>query len=180
MANPRQKVATSTPTPGQATIHKPIRVISPWIKSQIVPPVNIPIPTKIGSKMGGAPTPKWDSIGFDPQPQCTAPMFDAAITAIHRPDRKQGIPITRRSESQSKPRKTWSTQNHASRIKKADIRNYFWLELPLTNLDQSPVFEDVAQVTSFALQPDPRLHRGSADPEAANSTPPWHMAVGQR
>ena len=33
-----------------------------------VPPVNIPIPTKIGSKMGGAPTPKWDTIGFDPQP----------------------------------------------------------------------------------------------------------------
>ena len=32
------------------------------------PPVNIPIPTKIGSKMGGAPTPKWDPINFDPQP----------------------------------------------------------------------------------------------------------------
>ena len=31
-------------------------------------PVNIPIPTKIGSKMGGAPTPKWDPIGVDPQP----------------------------------------------------------------------------------------------------------------
>ena len=31
----------------------------PWVKSQIVPAVNIPIPTKIGSKMGGAPTPKW-------------------------------------------------------------------------------------------------------------------------
>ena len=28
-------------------------------------PVNIPIPTKIGSKMGGAPTTKWDSVGFD-------------------------------------------------------------------------------------------------------------------
>ena len=27
-----------------------------------VPPVNIPIPTKIGSKMVGAPTPKWDPI----------------------------------------------------------------------------------------------------------------------
>ena len=27
----------------------------------------------------------------------------------------------------------WSTQNHASRNKKADIRNYFW-RLPLTNL----------------------------------------------
>ena len=25
-----------------------------------VPPGNIPTPTKIGSKMGGAPTPKWD------------------------------------------------------------------------------------------------------------------------
>ena len=28
----------------------------PWVKIQIVPPVNIPISTKIGSKMGGAPT----------------------------------------------------------------------------------------------------------------------------
>ena len=40
-----------------------------------VPPVNIPIPTEITSqfplkstKMGGAPTPKWDPIGFEPQP----------------------------------------------------------------------------------------------------------------
>ena len=32
---------------------------------KIVPPVNIPIPTKTGSKMGGAPTPKWDSMGVD-------------------------------------------------------------------------------------------------------------------
>ena len=33
----------------------------PWVKIQIVPPVNIPIPTKIGSKMGGEVThqPKW-------------------------------------------------------------------------------------------------------------------------
>ena len=37
----------------------------PWVKIQIVPPVSIPIPTKIGSKMGGAPTPKWDPMGFD-------------------------------------------------------------------------------------------------------------------
>ena len=28
----------------------------------------------------------------------------------------------------------WSTQNHASRIKKADIRNYFWLGASLANL----------------------------------------------
>ena len=32
------------------------------------PSMNIPIPTKIGSKMGGAPTPKWDPIGFEPRP----------------------------------------------------------------------------------------------------------------
>ena len=31
-------------------------------------PVNIPIPTKIGSKKGGAPTPKWYQNGFAPQP----------------------------------------------------------------------------------------------------------------
>ena len=34
----------------------------PWVKIQIVPPVNTPIPTKIGSKMGSEFTenPKWD------------------------------------------------------------------------------------------------------------------------
>ena len=32
------------------------------------PPVNIPIPTQMGSKMGGAPPPKWDPIGFDLEP----------------------------------------------------------------------------------------------------------------
>ena len=37
----------------------------PWVKVQIVPPVNIPIPTKIWTETGGAPTPKWDPIGFD-------------------------------------------------------------------------------------------------------------------
>ena len=33
-----------------------------------VPAANIPITTKIGSKMGGAPIPKWDPIGFEPWP----------------------------------------------------------------------------------------------------------------
>ena len=33
-----------------------------------VTPVNIPIFTNISSKTGGAPTPKWDPIGFEPQP----------------------------------------------------------------------------------------------------------------
>ena len=40
--------------------------------------VNIPIPTRIGSKMGGEVTyqPKWDPIGFDPQPyHFVAPSF---------------------------------------------------------------------------------------------------------
>ena len=39
-----------------------------WVKIPTVPPVNIPIPTKRGSRMGGAATPKWDYIGFEPQP----------------------------------------------------------------------------------------------------------------
>ena len=38
--------------------------IWPWVKSQIVPPVNIPIPTKIEPKMGKAPTPNC-TIEFD-------------------------------------------------------------------------------------------------------------------
>ena len=33
-----------------------------------VPPVNIPIPTKIGFNISGAPIPKWDPIGFEPWP----------------------------------------------------------------------------------------------------------------
>ena len=37
-----------------------------------VPPVNIPVPTKIVSKMGGAPTSKWDpAIGVDNHSQIT-------------------------------------------------------------------------------------------------------------
>ena len=52
------------------------------------PPVNILIPTKIGSKMGGAPIPKWDPIGFDPQPDVsagcgTAEVFDPAEKDPH-------------------------------------------------------------------------------------------------
>ena len=34
-----------------------------------VAPVNIPIPTKLGPKMGGAPAPKWDPMGFDTHSQ---------------------------------------------------------------------------------------------------------------
>ena len=40
----------------------------PWVKIQIVIPVHIPIPTQIPTNMGGAPTPKWYPVGFDPQP----------------------------------------------------------------------------------------------------------------
>ena len=53
-------------SPVEESMH--VVIMWPWVKIQIVPPVNIPIPTKIGSKMGGAATPKWDPIGFDPQP----------------------------------------------------------------------------------------------------------------
>ena len=45
--------------------------------SNPVPPVNIPIPSKIGSKMGGAPTPKWAPIGFDPRPNRGSPVTES-------------------------------------------------------------------------------------------------------
>ena len=69
-----------------------------------VPPVNIPIPAKIGSKMGGEFTyqPKWDPTGFD----------NHSHVSLRE--------CTRTPEPQSKPVLKWSTQNHVSRIKKAD------------------------------------------------------------
>ena len=45
----------------------------PWDNTHIVPPVNIPIPTKLGSIMGGAPIPKWDPIGCEPWPHDVKP-----------------------------------------------------------------------------------------------------------
>ena len=36
------------------------------VKIPELPPNEHPNPTKIGPKMGGALTPKWDPIGFDP------------------------------------------------------------------------------------------------------------------
>ena len=48
-----------------------------WVKSQIGWPLvkfRFNPTIKVGSKMGGAPkTPKWDTIGFDPQPNVTYP-----------------------------------------------------------------------------------------------------------
>ena len=46
------------------------------------PPVNIPIPTKIGSKMGGEFTyqPKWNFIGVDPRPGHHDSLFDLCHT----------------------------------------------------------------------------------------------------
>ena len=49
--------------------HNP-RFLWPWVKTP-VPPVNIQIPTRIGSKMGG----EWDPIGFDPWPYCNRPTY---------------------------------------------------------------------------------------------------------
>ena len=54
----------------------------------------------------------------------------------------------------------WSqSQNHASRIKKADIRHYFWLGLALTNLHQSPGFEQVAQILSGLFEGKRETHQ---------------------
>ena len=56
----------------------------PRVRIQVAPPVNIPIPIKIGSKMGG-PTAKWNPIGFDPQPYifCISSLLQAPfLTAL--------------------------------------------------------------------------------------------------
>ena len=53
-----------------------------------VPPVNIPIPSKIGSKTGGAPTPKWDPIGFDNHSQIKSPRLSEPRQAL---DSKRNI-----------------------------------------------------------------------------------------
>ena len=53
-------------------------------------------------------------------------------------------PLSHMSHKQN-PVLKWSTQNHASRIKKADLRSYFWLGLSL-NLHQSPGFEHVTHM----------------------------------
>ena len=56
-------------TTGQARLYKKnegMRHIWPWLKIQIVPPVNIPIPAKTGSKMGGEFIyPKNGPVGFN-------------------------------------------------------------------------------------------------------------------
>ena len=68
----------------------------------------------------------------------------------------------------------WSTQNHASRMKKPKIRNYLWpgdCRLSLTNLHQSPGFEHVAQLTNpcvfdpgVLVVAEPEALRGFAAP----------------
>ena len=54
------------PQPNQAWLV----IVWPWVKSQIEPPVNIPIqPLKqVLKSVVNSPTPKWDPIGCDPEP----------------------------------------------------------------------------------------------------------------
>ena len=54
--------------PGHSALgRKRLGIIWPWVKGQIVPPVNIPIqPQKLVlTWVVNSPTPKWDPIGFD-------------------------------------------------------------------------------------------------------------------
>ena len=71
-----------------------------------VPPVNIPIPTKIGSKMSGAPIPKWDPIGFDPQathPQGAGRLCKRMHPAECRLDVAGGQPLQAKLKRNSHP-----------------------------------------------------------------------------
>ena len=64
-----------------------------------LPPVNIPIPTKIGSKMGGAPTPKWDTTGFDPQSSLPEGSWKLPWNRLRSVTWKSGAPQQTRSRS---------------------------------------------------------------------------------
>ena len=67
-------------------------------KPNPVPPVNIPIPTKIGWVVN-SPTPKWDPIGFDPQPRslglCSFRRLSAIIELHAEASRVQRAPVRR-------------------------------------------------------------------------------------
>ena len=67
----------------------------PWVKIQIVPPVNIPLPTKIGSKMGGEFTnqPKWDPIGFDNHSQISGNQKVRSSRFASSEEVEQGTPF---------------------------------------------------------------------------------------
>ena len=62
-----------------------------------VPPVSIPIPTKIGSKMGGAFTyqPKWDPIGFEPQPFVFGQLSTQVPVFSHRQAKPPAVRLPR-------------------------------------------------------------------------------------
>ena len=81
-----------------------------------VPPVNMPIPTKIGSKMGGAPTPKRDPIGFDPQPFFYNTVWPALQAQMLTPkfgtarSRQLGVPVVIASPCQGDPTSKWQTK----------------------------------------------------------------------
>ena len=91
-----------------------VESIWPWVKVQIAPPVNIPLPTKKGSKTGDAPTPKWDPIGFDTAIwKKEMPLFDQGHLAGMRLGAVDG---------RNPPKKPWDTivrwdlqRNHPSR-----------------------------------------------------------------
>ena len=69
----------------------------PWVKIQIVPPVNIPIPTKIGSKMGGAPTPNGIPLVLTTTAKSHPPLFHHPMAFLFsRPIKTQngGLPLS--------------------------------------------------------------------------------------
>ena len=62
--------------PNSQTTHPPTKGYLAMGRNPNRTPSEHPNPTNgIGSKMGGAPTPKWDPIGFDPQPNELSDWF---------------------------------------------------------------------------------------------------------
>ena len=80
---------------------------------QIVPPVNIAIPTKIPTKMGGKPTPRWY---LDPRPGTYSPSSPLPLFPSPPPPRLQGNPARCTcSASMTPPLRSCSTTSSRSR-----------------------------------------------------------------
>ena len=68
-------------------------------------------------------------LGYDVDPLLKKEVFTLKNQVFPKiPSKKRVFGVGGNQNPVSK----WSTQNHASRIKKADTRSYFWLGLPLT------------------------------------------------
>ena len=112
----------------------------PWVKIQIAPAVNMPIPTKIGSKMGGEFTyqPKWD-----PKTVLTTTAAWARVYWTPAPQASQQLPPLRlaRRSAPPAPEAPWRAANRSEL--RAPNRTRAGAEVAKTSLELGPPVERI-------------------------------------